>query len=54
MPCPCGLTKEELRELGFVNDWNRCTALFEDESGNEYVCGKHVSSHPSQQGNVID
>ncbi len=46
------MTRAELDAHGFVNDRQRYTALFDDDSGNECVCGKLYSSHhPSQDLN---
>ena len=47
MSTPCGLTREELDAHGFVNENQRCTALFEDGDGNERVCNKLYASHRS-------
>ena len=47
MTTPCGLTKEELRKFKWVDESQRCTALFEDRDGHEQVCKKLYTSHPS-------
>jgi hypothetical protein len=42
--CPCGLIKEELIKLNFVEN-QRCIAIYE-LNGTEFVCGKLYTSHP--------
>ena len=48
MTTPCGLTKEELRELKWVDEEGECTAPFKNANGErQRGCGELYASHPS-------
>jgi hypothetical protein len=43
--CPCGLTREEVKELKMFGPGALCTALDADNN----PCGKRLADHPHQQ-----
>ena len=56
MSCPCGLSYQQVRQnhtdlICYLID-NKCQNPYEDEYGDEQVCGRLLTKHP-QEGNNI-